>query len=938
LLPQSTRAFDEAKPEPAVVPARIFTGRVLNNIYKIGSLIERGPFAEIYDGTEISTGEDVAIKILLLRRAEDVQTRAVFLEEARALTRLSQPGLPRYRSCAQDPESGLTYIVTEPMGATLSAHLPNLKPSYREILAFAKRLALALATAHQAGLVHCRLTPDNIRVPEGKLAHATIFNFGFTKYLQSESKAPSEGAAYDQFSAPEQRPVIGPWTDVYSLALLILAVAGGKGGEKVPDLSPAPQRLHPILAKMLAPDPANRYQTMDEVFAALDDLPRDLPPSADVHPLKFESSPAPVLRAVPASPEAPVAPAASVAPAPSAVGAAAVVGATPPPPVASAYAKASTEMPAAPIAPAAAAVSASPLPPVAPIAPVASASAKASAFAKASADMPAAAPVAPAARVVSPTPAPSAPAPSAPFAPVAPAPRAVSPTPARPVFSAPPAPRAVNPPPAPSAPFAPVAPAPRAAAAVSPSPAPPFAPVAPAQRAAAAAAAVSPIPAAAFAPVAPVQRPTPAPPAPPVAPIAPAPRAAAGPAPAAPFAPIAPVQRPTPAPPAPVFAPGAPPPRAPAPAAAAAPTAAVAAVSPTPASPSQRASAAAAAASPATALRTAVAAAAPSPKRPAQERPSERPSPSPSEQPSPQVAGLADVRSAHRSASVRTYGLVGIGVVGFLMGAGLWLAQTTLPPPSTVSRAAQPQGTVYGAENTNSRFTLRLHRPAMLGVAARGSQPFFQRAMDTGDSYRAPNLPDLMVSTPDAGAVEVLFDGKSIGVMGTDGVPVRSVSLRTLVPGASPPVPVAAPAASPATAVKETAAPAKAAAKTVPTAPPAAQSAPAAGPAGPAPAAGPPPAAPVAAKAPAQAPQPPLPQPAPLPTIAEQLMAATRNAAPSSSTAPASAAIAVTDEVKVKEAADRAKALKEIEERKAQDAARTRRSFSNSLFGVNSSN
>jgi hypothetical protein len=75
-----------------------------------------------------------------------------------------------------------------------------------------------------------------------------------------------------------------------------------------------------------------------------------------------------------------------------------------------------------------------------------------------------------------------------------------------------------------------------------------------------------------------------------------------------------------------------------------------------------------------------------------------------------------------------------------------------------------------------------------------------------------------------------------------------------------------------------------------------------------------------------------------LPTIAEQLMAATRNAAPSSSTAPASAVIAVTDEVKVKEAADRAKALKEIEEREAQDAARTRRSFSNSLFGVNSSN
>ena len=299
-------------------------------------------------------------------------------------------------------------------------------------------------------------------------------------------------------------------------------------------------------------------------------------------------------------------------------------------------------------------------------------------------------------------------------------------------------------------------------------------------------------------------------------------------------------------------------------------------------------------------------------------------------------------------------------MVGFLLGAGFWLIHTTVtPPPGTIVRSTQQEGTVYGAENTNSRFTLRARRPAMLAVAAKASQPFFQHVMQAGDSYRVPNLPDLMVTTPDAGAVEVLFDGKSIGVMGTDGVPVRSVSLRGLVPGASPPAPASAPAASPAIAAKETAAPAKTApAKTdapkpaapaVAAAPPAKAPAntnrakaadstpPAAAPAAaPAPAAGP---VPAAAKAPqaAQAQQPPLPQPAPLPTIAEQLMAATRSAAPQPSTASA-AVIPLSDEVKAKEAADRAKALKVLEERKAQDAARTRRSFSNSIFGVNSSN
>ena len=72
---------------------------------------------------------------------------------------------------------------------------------------------------------------------------------------------------------------MGPWTDVYSLALVILAVAQKKdvdmGGsladafekrKDVPDLSAAPEELRPILAKMLQPDPANRLRSMDEVL------------------------------------------------------------------------------------------------------------------------------------------------------------------------------------------------------------------------------------------------------------------------------------------------------------------------------------------------------------------------------------------------------------------------------------------------------------------------------------------------------------------------------------------------------------------------------------------------------------------------------------------------------------------------------------------------
>jgi len=305
---------------------------------------------------------------------------------------------------------------------------------------------------------------------------------------------------------------------------------------------------------------------------------------------------------------------------------------------------------------------------------------------------------------------------------------------------------------------------------------------------------------------------------------------------------------------------------------------------------------------------------------------------------------LAEVRTAERSTSVRTVGLVGIGVVAFLLGVGFWLVHITLLPPApSVARAPQHEGTVYGAQNTNSRFTLRLHRPALVTVSGRSGQALFQHAMEGGDTYRAPNVADLTVTTPDAGAVEVLFDGHSIGVMGTDGVPVQRVPLRTLLPGAAPPAPASTEPSTPTIAAKEPAAPPKIAktpparaqaAKPVASAATARPAAPPAKAAPPAAQAAPPAAAQInTAKAPPA--QTPVPQPAPLPSIAEQLMAATRNAASTAAPAPI---VAISDEAKAKEAADRAKALKELDQRKTQEAARTRRAFTNSLFGINSPN
>jgi len=255
---------------------RVWTGLLLNESYRVGPLIEQGAATELYDGTEDSTGEPVALKILLPQLAEDARTRALFLDEARALRRLSQPGLLRYRACARDPQSDLTYIVTDLVGMRLSSRLANRKLGEQDIVDLTRRLALALAAAHGAGVIHRGLRPHAIALPQGRLSDATITDFNLIKAAHSglgDAFVDPDYGAPEQLSNSGESAVVGPWTDVYSLALVIFSALGkpSEGPRKAsPDLSHLPGRLRPVFERMLEPKAARRLQTMDEVVKQLD--------------------------------------------------------------------------------------------------------------------------------------------------------------------------------------------------------------------------------------------------------------------------------------------------------------------------------------------------------------------------------------------------------------------------------------------------------------------------------------------------------------------------------------------------------------------------------------------------------------------------------------------------------------------------------------------
>jgi serine/threonine-protein kinase len=293
----SSGAQTDFAPQNASPPApmraadgRIQVGDVLNHIFEVKRFLARGGMGEVFEGINVSSDERVAIKVMLPALAADPSVQAMFRKEARTLTRLNHAALVQYRVLAQEPQLGVLYIVTEFIdGSNLSHVMSTIKATPADLRALMRRLADGLRIAHQLGAIHRDISPDNVLLEGGRLDRAKIIDFGIAKDLDPSTKTIiGDGFAGKlNYVAPEQLGdfgrEVGPWSDVYSLGLVILAVAQGRdvdmGATLVdavdrrrsgPDLSVAPAEIKPVLERMLTADPMKRLRSMDEVIAALD--------------------------------------------------------------------------------------------------------------------------------------------------------------------------------------------------------------------------------------------------------------------------------------------------------------------------------------------------------------------------------------------------------------------------------------------------------------------------------------------------------------------------------------------------------------------------------------------------------------------------------------------------------------------------------------------
>ena len=263
-------------------------GTRLNNVYEIERLVAQGGMGEVYRGFNIQTGDPVAIKMIRPEFASDPEILDLFRREASILHSFTNDAIVRYFVFSVDPELQRAYLAMEFVeGPSLKKRLGSGPLPLAEVRILQKRVASALEAAHEHGVVHRDISPDNLIMPDGDVRSAKVIDFGIARARRAGEGTILGGgfAGKLNYASPEQMGLAGgdvtAKSDIYSFGLVLAEALLGKpidmaGSQAemvdkrrvVPaELSWVDPTIRPLLQAMLQPLPENRPSSMAEVAA-----------------------------------------------------------------------------------------------------------------------------------------------------------------------------------------------------------------------------------------------------------------------------------------------------------------------------------------------------------------------------------------------------------------------------------------------------------------------------------------------------------------------------------------------------------------------------------------------------------------------------------------------------------------------------------------------
>ena len=268
----------------------IANGTVFGNRYIVQSQIGTGGMATVYRGVDSTLDRQVAIKVMLPQYASDPAFAQRFRQEARAAAALQNPYIVQVYDWGKDEATGTYYIVMEYLrGTDLKSGIRShgaLAP--KKVAQIGAQVCSALAVAHQHEIIHRDIKPQNIMIlPNGD---AKVMDFGIARAKNSHLTQTNSVLGTAHYVSPEQAQgkELEPTSDLYSLGVVMYEASTGRlpfeGDDAVSvalkqvNEQPVPPRtinpnldptLEAIIMCLLRKDPAQRFQTADELRHAL---------------------------------------------------------------------------------------------------------------------------------------------------------------------------------------------------------------------------------------------------------------------------------------------------------------------------------------------------------------------------------------------------------------------------------------------------------------------------------------------------------------------------------------------------------------------------------------------------------------------------------------------------------------------------------------------
>ncbi len=276
-------------------------GVTLNERYEVTSKLGQGGMGAVYEARHILIGKRVAVKVLLDKHAEKDQSVARLEQEARLASSIGHDNIVDITDFGTT-DSGRTFVVMEYLdGESLGAAIAKLgRLSEVRVIHICSQIASALAAAHDKGIVHRDIKPDNIfLVQRDSQDFVKVVDFGISKSMDTESedvRLTQTGMVLGTplYMSPEQArgdDDLDHRIDIYALGVILYeAVTGevpfqGKNylnilTQVIADDPKTPSELFPdidrdlesVIMKAMAKDPDQRYQAMKDISADLEAL------------------------------------------------------------------------------------------------------------------------------------------------------------------------------------------------------------------------------------------------------------------------------------------------------------------------------------------------------------------------------------------------------------------------------------------------------------------------------------------------------------------------------------------------------------------------------------------------------------------------------------------------------------------------------------------